>query len=360
MPMLVKPSVQYKDSFIAAIREFKAEEEQYFSIVERIDVEEIEQDFAAYVEVCLSESDKPLKPKWVKATHSWLVEGDEVLGLINIRHDLNDNLRRTGGHIGVGVRPSQRRKGYASLMTRQALIEARKVGLTKVMFACKVENTGSQKILKSFGAVLENIVKTHETDPEPTMMRWWIDLNKHYDYKALLQVFINAQKQNWVHEDFEKYHTTMLAKLEEAFGIELSKEGLASYVETYGGCWMYWGLIKSTVDNYMRGGVPGYGFIEGGPLAGLEFLGEGRPRSRMYQLKGDDELNAKQAQIVRQAHRKVEDLHNQYKKALLELLYSHFELLYGKVETIVTSEDLLALGFDDSKEPQIKDYYDYI
>ncbi len=178
MPMLTKPSVQYEKSFIAAMREFKAEKKQYFSIVERMDVDAIEQDFAIYVEACLSEAEKPLKPGWVKATHLWLVEGAELLGLVNIRHDLNDNLRKTGGHIGVGVRPSQRHKGYASLMTKSALLEARKLGMTKVLLVCEVENIGAQEIIQARGGVLENVVKIRESDPEPTMMRWWVDLNK--------------------------------------------------------------------------------------------------------------------------------------------------------------------------------------
>ena len=56
-----------------------------------------------------------------------------MVGAVNIRHDLNDYLLKYGGHIGDGIRPSERRKGYATEMIRLALEECRKLGLTRVL-----------------------------------------------------------------------------------------------------------------------------------------------------------------------------------------------------------------------------------
>ena len=59
-------------------------------------------------------------------------ERDRLLGAVNIRHYLNDALFKEGGHIGDGIRPSERRKGYATEMVRLALIECKKLGIQRV------------------------------------------------------------------------------------------------------------------------------------------------------------------------------------------------------------------------------------
>ena len=177
MLKLIKPAVEYKDSFIAAVREFKAEEKQYVSIIEKMDVDSIEKDFAGYVQTCLDEETTPRKAGWVTATYFWLMEDDEVVGIVSIRHRLTDHLCTSAGHIGAGIRPSQRRKGYATRMLGMVLEEARKLGIFRVMLACEVDNIGSQKIIQAHGGVLEDVVKLDDSDPEPTMMRWWVDLN---------------------------------------------------------------------------------------------------------------------------------------------------------------------------------------
>src|SRR5699024_1090535 len=58
---------------------------------------------------------------------------DRLLEAVNIRHYLNDSLLKEGGHIGDGIRPSERRKGYATEMIRLALIECKKLGIDKVL-----------------------------------------------------------------------------------------------------------------------------------------------------------------------------------------------------------------------------------
>ena len=93
-----------------------------------------------------------------------------VVGAINIRHYLNEDLMRDGGHIGDGVRPSERRKGIATEMIALALQECRKLGIDKVLMVCDKDNIGSAKSIINNGGVLENEIM----DGENVVQRYWI------------------------------------------------------------------------------------------------------------------------------------------------------------------------------------------
>lgn len=101
-------------------------------------------------------------------------ERDRLLGAVNIRHYLNDSLLKEGGHIGDGIRPSERRKGYATEMIRLALIECKKLGIDKVLMTCDKDNIGSAKSIIKNGGVLENEFVNSEGVIE---QRYWISLS---------------------------------------------------------------------------------------------------------------------------------------------------------------------------------------
>ncbi len=86
------------------------------------------------------------------------VDRDIFVGAINIRHYLNEGLLRTGGHIGDGVRPGERRKGYATAMIKLGLEECRKLSIKRVLITCDKDNNGSAKSIIHNGGVLENEV----------------------------------------------------------------------------------------------------------------------------------------------------------------------------------------------------------
>lgn len=95
---------------------------------------------------------------------------NEIVGFIQIRHKLNDYLFQKGGHIGYGVRPSQRKKGYAKQMLKLALEESKKLGIEKVLMTCYKSNIGSKKTILSNGGVLENEV----VEEDNIIQRYWI------------------------------------------------------------------------------------------------------------------------------------------------------------------------------------------
>ena len=95
------------------------------------------------------------------------------VGAVNIRHHLNESLLFTGGHIGDGIRPSERRKGFATGMIRLALEKCRELGIRRVLMTCDKDNIGSAKSIMKNGGILENEIVNEDGVME---QRYWIDL----------------------------------------------------------------------------------------------------------------------------------------------------------------------------------------
>lgn len=99
-------------------------------------------------------------------------ERNVMVGAVTIRHYLNDYLMLYGGHIGDGIRPSERRKGYASQIIGLALLECKKLGINKVLMVCDKDNIASAKSILKNGGILENEVN----DKGKIKQRYWIDI----------------------------------------------------------------------------------------------------------------------------------------------------------------------------------------
>lgn len=99
------------------------------------------------------------------------VERNMLVGAVNIRHYLNEALLLDGGHIGDGVRPSERRKGIATQMIGLALQECKKLGIDRVLMVCDKENIGSAKSIIKNGGVLENEIVVDGVVEQ----RYWIE-----------------------------------------------------------------------------------------------------------------------------------------------------------------------------------------
>jgi predicted acetyltransferase len=96
----------------------------------------------------------------------------EIVGRTSIRFTLNAFLAERGGHIGYGVLPQHRRRGYATEILRQSLIIARAAGVGRVLVTCDQDNAGSRAVIEACGGVLDSAV---HLSGKPAALRFWID-----------------------------------------------------------------------------------------------------------------------------------------------------------------------------------------
>lgn len=97
---------------------------------------------------------------------------NKLIGTIQIRHKLNESLLVHGGHIGYGVRLSERRKGYAKQMLQMALEKCRELKIEKVLITCDKDNIGSSKTILANGGKLENELEYNGV----LIQRYWITI----------------------------------------------------------------------------------------------------------------------------------------------------------------------------------------
>ncbi len=96
-----------------------------------------------------------LDGKFVPQTTYWLTVDGNPVGMGKLRHSLNDNLRRSGGHIGYAIRPSERGKGYGNILLNELLKKANEKGISDVLLTVNENNTLSRKVIEANNGLLE-------------------------------------------------------------------------------------------------------------------------------------------------------------------------------------------------------------
>lgn len=172
MTELVLPDCRYRDSWAAAVEEFGSDQQHGSGLWEFEQVDTTLEGCREIVARLLTYADPAteLPEDRVHCSYFWIVEEDEFVGYLALRHSLTEWLLEEGGHIGFGVRPSRRREGHASRALALALPEARALGLDRVLLTCDEDNDGSRLTIERNGGV-------HE-DSRNGKRRYWIDLTR--------------------------------------------------------------------------------------------------------------------------------------------------------------------------------------
>ena len=115
-----------------------------------------------------------LPQSWVPDSTYWLVtDNNRIVGAVNIRHSLTEHLFNAGGHIGYGIRPSERRKGYATKLLELSLEKTKKLNITRALVVCDEVNTASEKTILHNGGVRDDDFIEEDGN---VVRRFWIEL----------------------------------------------------------------------------------------------------------------------------------------------------------------------------------------
>lgn len=166
---LIKPDISHKDRYLDYVVDWKDERMVPYSS------RPYDKTFEDWLEEKKQNEDPLLAPKEFVAASTYLfMKGETIIGVVNSRHELNDRLFAVGGHIGSGIRPSERGKGYAKIMLHLSLQKAKELGIEAALITCDEPNLHSWKTIESCGGVLENKL----FDIDHYVLRYWFDLSK--------------------------------------------------------------------------------------------------------------------------------------------------------------------------------------
>ncbi len=167
---LEQPTIAHKQ----AVLDFLAECKHFESVLNGTGSLEKAESYEAWLQKIKLYSNKDtVPPDRVPATQFFAIRksDNKIVGMLNLRHYLNDALAVDGGHIGDMVRPTERNKGYATQQIKLAIEECKKLGINKILITCLKDNIASKRTIEKNNGVFENEVKTDKG----VVLRYWID-----------------------------------------------------------------------------------------------------------------------------------------------------------------------------------------
>jgi predicted acetyltransferase len=167
---LITPTVELRDEYLSFYKEWVDSKEDMVPWVIKKDP----LDFETMVQFLMdNEQGHNLPEGWVPNSTFWLINQDKrILGVVNIRHRLTQDLSNRGGHIGYGIRPSERRKGFATKLLSLSLEKAKELRIRKALVVCDVDNTGSFKTIINNGGIPDSDFIEEDGN---IIKRFWIE-----------------------------------------------------------------------------------------------------------------------------------------------------------------------------------------
>lgn len=178
---LVLPSVKYKDSFIAAVKDIKRNGNNGFvsPSVQRFaeyDMARLENDFENYIVNPLLDLMKGINlPKeYVPGTDFWIIKDGTFVGRVGLRHRLNDHLLKYAGHIGYMVVPAYRRQGIGKKALELCLQKAKEIGIDEALLTCHEKNFVSKHLIEQAMHKFGGHQDYSEKEDGEVVLRYWI------------------------------------------------------------------------------------------------------------------------------------------------------------------------------------------
>ena len=133
-------------------------------------------DLAGFLRECVEGTDSAkVNPGFVPMTVFWVIDdAEQPVGIVRMRHHLNEQLLQRGGHVGYYVRPSARGKGYAKCALAMTLDRLREMGVERALITVDPGNAASIRVILANGGV-EDAPGRHPESGLP-VNRYWIDL----------------------------------------------------------------------------------------------------------------------------------------------------------------------------------------
>lgn len=168
---LILPSIEYKDEIMNYRKEFIENQDSLDGTSYLINHTNFEEWLSSINNNLPNET---VRKGTVPAT-TFIVVSQEgsLIGMISIRHQLNDYLFHFGGHVGYSVRESERQKGLATEMLAMALNECKKLKISRILITCDKDNIASAKTILNNGGILENEL----LEEKKIKQRYWINLD---------------------------------------------------------------------------------------------------------------------------------------------------------------------------------------
>src|SRR5450631_2694263 len=167
----VCPKSAMRDSYRGLVAEFVGAGEKFVPFVLAFEHDDFNS-FLCRLDECARGNGLP--DGFVAHSTYWLVRDKaEVVGVSNIRHSLTEALRREGGNIGYGIRPSARHQGLGITILRESLSRATELGLTRVLVTCGKANIGSVRSILRNGGVLDS--EEYLPHRGEIVQRYWIE-----------------------------------------------------------------------------------------------------------------------------------------------------------------------------------------
>lgn len=152
---------------------------------------------------------------WYEICNYYLVvnDQDKLIGITAIRSNLTQLGKDTLGNIAYGIRPTERRKGYAKAVANMLVNKCRELGMNEIVACHYIENDASKRVLESAGAIPTGVLTSEYSGKK--IKRYIIRTNtsSEINFTMAKQVFNDYVKQ------FDKEDGSILLKITHTYHV---------------------------------------------------------------------------------------------------------------------------------------------